>query len=137
MLHIKLNGITKCSNIVGNILPTDTPPLAPDKSQLFQNMVMLHIKLKRIIENVATWYQIFVRRPPHHPPPPPWGLGQKVNIQLFQNMVLKPIKLKGNTQCSSIVANIVPADPYLPLSLGLGSKIKIQLFQNNVMLHIK
>ena len=135
MLHIKFNGITKCSNIVGNILPTDSPH-AHDKSQLFQNMVMLHIKLKRTIENAATWYQIFVRRPHYHPPPP-WGWGQKVNIQLFQNMVLKPIKLKGNTQCSSIVANIVPADPYLPLSLGLGSKIKIQLFQNNVMLHIK
>ena len=30
MSHIKLNGIMKCSNMVANILPTDTPH-APDR----------------------------------------------------------------------------------------------------------
>ena len=50
----------ECSNMVANILPADPPPLDPgyevsrSKSQLFQNMVMLHIKFKRITD-AATW----------------------------------------------------------------------------------
>ena len=49
MMHIKLNGIMKYSNMVANILLADPPP-PPWKVeiQLFQNMVMLHIKLKGI-----------------------------------------------------------------------------------------
>ena len=54
MLHIKLNGITKCNNMVANILPADPPFHDPvgqkDKIQLFQNMVMLHIK------GALAWY---------------------------------------------------------------------------------
>ena len=57
----QLKGITKCSSIVANFLPTDPPPLTTIgrrdqevKIQLFQNMVMLHIKLKEIT-NAATW----------------------------------------------------------------------------------
>ena len=40
MLHIRLNGITNYNNMVANILPIDLWV----KIQLFQNMVMLHIK---------------------------------------------------------------------------------------------
>ena len=56
MLHIKLNGIRICSNMIANILLADTPPppTLGVKIQLFQNMVMLHIKLK-VIANAATW----------------------------------------------------------------------------------
>ena len=48
MLHIKLNGITKYSKRVANILPADPAPLhmtlgSKVKIQLVQNMVMLHI----------------------------------------------------------------------------------------------
>ena len=51
ILHIKLNGITKCSNMVANILSADPPPpLGPSgrqvKIQLFQDHVMLYIKFK-------------------------------------------------------------------------------------------
>ena len=61
MLHIKLKGIIKCSNIVANILLADPSPPPQDpkgwgqkvKSQLFQNIVMLHIRLKRIQPNAA------------------------------------------------------------------------------------
>ena len=57
MMHIKLNGITKCNNMVANILPTD-PPNDPRgqkiKTQLCQNMVMLHNKLNGIMKT-ATW----------------------------------------------------------------------------------
>ena len=44
--------------MVAKILPADPTPLNPGgqtvKIQLFQNMVMLHIKLKGIT-NAATW----------------------------------------------------------------------------------
>ena len=53
-LHIKLKGITKCNNMVANILPAEPhtlSPLTPQpwgwdqkvKIQLNQNMAMLHI----------------------------------------------------------------------------------------------
>ena len=49
-------------------------------------------------------------------PPLPWPLGwrQQVKIQLFQDMVKLHIYLKGITSCSSMVTNILPADPYPP-----------------------
>ena len=63
MLHIKLNVITKYSNMFANILPADPPPPTSlsthlgmgslGQIQLFKNMVMLHIKLKEIT-NAAT-----------------------------------------------------------------------------------
>ena len=72
------------------------PPHAADKCQLFQNMVMLHIKLKRIIENAATWYQIFVRRPPYHPPrPPTLGIGSKGQNSTFSEHGIKAYQIQG------------------------------------------
>ena len=54
----QIKGNDTCSNMVANILPAD-PPLPADpgggvKIQLFQNMVMLHIKLNGM-KNAATW----------------------------------------------------------------------------------
>ena len=55
MLHIKLNGIMKCSKMVANILSAD--PHDPRgmgqkvQCQLFQNMAMLHINLKGIMNS--------------------------------------------------------------------------------------
>ena len=43
----------ECSNIVANILLADKPGCGI-KIQLFQNMVMLHVKLKGIM-NTASW----------------------------------------------------------------------------------
>ena len=40
-------------------------------------------------------------------------------------------QIKGNRECSNMVANILPAAPLSP------QKVKIQLLQNMVMLHIK
>ena len=60
MLHIKLKGITNAAarlQIFCSQTPTPTRPWGWDqqvKIQLFQNMVMLHIKLKRI-KNAAKW----------------------------------------------------------------------------------
>ena len=59
----QIKGNHDCSNMAANILPADPhPPPSPlplgwgkkVKIQLFQNMVMLHIKLKGIM-NAATW----------------------------------------------------------------------------------
>ena len=48
------------------------------KIKLFQNMVMLHIKLNRIT-NAAAWKQIFFAHRPGSPPPPP-NAGSEVKI---------------------------------------------------------
>ena len=47
------------------------------------------------------------------PPDPydPRDMGQKSKYTFFQNMVMSLIKLKGITNCSNMVANILPADP--------------------------
>ena len=47
----------ECNNMVANILPVDPLPGPWGQKveiQIFKNMVMLHIKLKRIT-NAATW----------------------------------------------------------------------------------
>ena len=66
MLHVvyQIKKNQECRNMVAIILPAEPPappPLPrpwvegqPVKIQLFQNMVMLHIKLKTI-KNAATW----------------------------------------------------------------------------------
>ena len=61
------------------------PGWAEATIQHYQNMVMLHIKLKGI-SHVATWYdgyKYFARGTPD----PGGGGGGWVKIQLFQNMV--------------------------------------------------
>ena len=61
------------------------------KIKLFQNMVMLHIKLKGIT-GAATCNMVANIMPAYPPPSDPGG--QKVKIQLFENMVILHIKLK-------------------------------------------
>ena len=63
--------------------------------KLFQNMVMLHIKIKGITG--AATCNMVANIMPADPPPPPDSGGQKVEIQLFQNMVILHIKLKAIT----------------------------------------
>ena len=79
--------------MVANIMPADPPPPNPGgqkvKIQLFQNMVILHIKLKAIV-NAVTWKQIFCPQSPLS-----LTLGSKGQIKLLQNMVMLHIKLKG------------------------------------------
>ena len=62
------------------------------KIKLFQNMVMLHIKLKGIT-GAAACNMVANNMPADTPHP---GV-QKVKIQLFQNMVILHIKLKAIT----------------------------------------
>ena len=43
---------------------------------------------------------------------------KRSKLDFFLNMVMLNIKLKGITKCSSMVANIMPADPSLTLGMG-------------------
>ena len=60
-----------------------------DKSKLFWNMVMLHIKLKLMMQ-AATWLLIFC--PQTHPEP---RGGVKMSNHTFLKVVMLHIKLKG------------------------------------------
>ena len=63
--------------------------------------------------------------------PTPPTLGSKGQILTFVEHDHVAYQIKGNRECSNMVANILPAAPLSP------QKVKIQLFQNMVMLHIK
>ena len=76
MLHIKITGIMKRSNMIANILPGWSQKVKP---QLFQNMIMLHITLKGVTKFCC-------RLPPPPPPPIPLILGLGSIFPLFQNM---------------------------------------------------
>ena len=73
-------------------LPPDGAPVPLPRGQkfiiqLFLNMFMLHIKLKRIT-NAATW-------PSDHPILLTLGFWSKVQITTFQIIIMLHIKLKG------------------------------------------
>ena len=86
---------------------------AEAKIQLFQNIVMLHIKLK----GMRHGRKYFAHR---HPPPRPLG-GIKVKIQLFQNMVMLHIKLEGMKNAVTCKHMFYPYKH--PRPLGWGQKV--------------
>ena len=77
--------------------------------QLFQNKVMLHIKMNE------AWV--------------------KVSKSLTFTVIEKS-SCSNLEACSNMVANILSIDS-LSATLGWGQMVKIHLFQNMVMLHIK
>ena len=109
----------KCSNIVANIMPADPPsPRQKIKIQLFQNNIMLHIKLKGNT-NAATWSQIFCLQTTLIPSP-----GVKVKMsknQLYQNTVMLHIKLKGIMNATTWLQIFCPQTPHAPDPRGMGS----------------
>ena len=155
--------------MVENILPLDT---LPDpfgwgqkvKIQLFQNMVMLHIKLKGVT-NAATCKYIFC--PNTHPSSLGWGQRSKkilkvvmLHIKLIGMEHRAPCKhiscpkggskdqnkknlkvrchdayqIKVNGVKSTMQAHILSL--HTPSTCGVGSKGKILFFLNVVLLHI-
>ena len=65
-------------------------------------------------------------------------LGSKGQNSTFSEHGRVAYQIKGNHECSNIVANILPADTNPPpRPWGCGQKVKFQLFQNIAMLHIK
>ena len=64
MLHINLKGITKCSSMVANILPTDPYPTTPHPTLGIESLGQSSIcsehghvtyQIKDRITNAATW----------------------------------------------------------------------------------
>ena len=63
------------------------------------------------------------------PSPRPWGSKDWKATFLEHDHVA--YQIKGNHECSNMVANILPAAPLSP------QKVKVQLFLNMAMVHIK
>ena len=64
------------------------------------------------------------------------GLGSKGQNSTVSEHAHVSYQIKGNHECSNMVANILPADPSLP-DPGDGVKRSKFNLQNMVMLHIK
>ena len=117
--------------MVANILPIDPPSCRPwwwgqkVKIQLFQSMVMLHIKLKGM-KNAAACKPIFC--PYTHPQPLGWG--QRSKHFFLVNIVMLHIKLMGMEHRAPSKYIFCPNTPLTP---GMGSKQLLKV----VMLHIK
>ena len=118
------------SNIVANILPTDTPSDPGDgvKSSnyiFFLRVVMLHIKLKAI-EHRAPWKQICW----YYTHQRPLGWGQKVILFSFLKVVMLHIKLKWKKckpTCKVRFEFIHTLDLWIythPWPLGFGLKVR-------------
>ena len=85
---------------------------AEAKIKFFQNMVMLHIKLK-LMTLAATL--------PTDTHPRPRGWGQKVKLYIFLKVTSHvAYQIKADDAGSNMVANILPTDT--PLTQGVGSK---------------
>ena len=97
------------------------------KIQLFQNMVMLYIKLKG---NYTCMNMVANILPVDHLP----GVDQRLKIPLFHNMVMLHIKIKGMMNAATRKHIFCPythtLDPWV------GSKVQT-FFSEIVMFHIK
>ena len=149
MLHKKIKGKKPATWSQIFCLHTPTPLIlwmgSVGQNTPFQSIFMLHIKLRRItnagtwsqifwrIKNEATWFQIFC---PQTPPPTLWMRSayqnstfsehgkianilpgdpypkDGVNMSKFVFSEHVHVKLNGNTKCSNMVANILPANPF-------------------------
>ena len=115
MLHINLKGIRKLSSIVANILLSDpypttlpTPTLgigSLGQKQLLQNMVVKHIKLKRITNAKNTVANILPQTPPT------LGMGPIGQSSTFSEYGHGAYQIKENHECSNMAANILLAEP--------------------------
>ena len=180
MLHIQLKGITECSSMVANILPTDNPTLgmgSVGQNSTFSEHGHVAYQTEGNQEMQQHGSKYFARKPPYNPQ----GMGSVGQNSTFSEHGHAAYQIKENHKCSNMVANILPTDPALgmasigqtltfsehgyvacpikgihemqqhgnkyfaqrplpdptPLTLGMGSVGQLQLYQNMVMLHIK
>ena len=103
--------------------------LCPGKKQLYQNMVMLHIKLKGM-QCTATYKQNFF--PFTHPRP---MSGVKEKKIFFWKKVLLHIKIKSLPRTTAYKQYVCPYT--YPQSLWCCLKVKAVFYRKEVMLHIK
>ena len=120
--------------MVANILPVDVPPPITwgwgqeANIQLFQNMVMLHIKSKGMT-NAATCNHIFC---PYTPPQPLGGVKAKT---FFPESSHVAYQIKVNGTESTMHAHILSLQHHRPL--GWAQTVKTFFLLKVVMLHIK
>ena len=126
MLHIKLKGITKCSNMVAIILPADTD-LSPrqgmgsiGQKSFFSEHGHVAYQIKGNHEMKQHSRKYFACRSPST-----LTLGDGVKrskLNFSKNNGHVAYQIKGNHECSNMIENILPAYPTPPLILGLGPK---------------
>ena len=113
MLHIKSNGITKCSNMVANILPTDPLHYDPigmgSKGQNSTFSEQCHVAYQ-IQENHQCSNMAAHILHADHPFSDP-GLGSKDQNSTLSEHSHVAYQIKGDHECSNMVANILPTDP--------------------------
>ena len=109
MLHIKINEITKCSNIVANILSADPPPMSltrpigQDSAFSEHGHVAYPIKWNHEMQQHGSNY--FACRPPPMSLTRP--IGQK---STFSEHCHVAYQIKGNHECSNMETDILLAD---------------------------
>ena len=99
MLHIKLMGIMKCSNMKANVLPSDPHPYPRGqkvKILLFQNMAMLHIRFIGITKCCNMVANIY----PTDSPTPTLGMGSTFNFFRTWSCCISNSVLPGDTSDS-------------------------------------
>ena len=113
ILHIKLNGITKCSNMVANILSADPspPPLAlvvdRSKFNFFRTMSCCISNLRECSNMIANSLSA---APPPPPPEPRAGLNIFIHIFIYiviykytvYNTIMKGFRKKSNDLYKSV-----------------------------------
>ena len=119
MVHIKLNSITKCSNIVANLLPAD-PPYPQDPGDgvsrsKFNSLEQGHVayQIKGNLEMQQHVSKYFARRPSPAIAPTP-GMGPVGQDSTFSEHGHVAYQIKENHECSNKVPNILPADSLPP-----------------------
>ena len=106
MFRIKFIGIKKCSNMVANILPADTPPPQTlemgsiGKSSIFSSSFHVAYHIKWNHENCCIL-----------PISLPLMLGSKGKNSTISEHCHVAYQIKGNHECSNMVANILPTTP--------------------------
>ena len=130
MLHIKLKGITKCSNMVANIMPTDPLPLDPrDQSSTFSE----HGHVAYQIKGITKFSNMVANFLPADPPPPPPTplLGPIGQISAFSEHGPVAYQIKGNHETHQLGSKYFarnPAPP--PTTLGDGvNRSKLNFFR--------
>ena len=90
-----------------NYFARDPHPLWPYgrkvKIELFQNMVMLHVKLNGILKNINMVANIFPQTPSH---PPTLGIGSIDHNSTFSEHGHVAYQIKTNHECSNMITNI-------------------------------
>ena len=120
----QVKGNHECNNMVANILHADPPPLWGG-IQLFQSMVMLHIKLNGIT-NAATYVSPSIRRS--------WSVSENAHTSKLLYHMTYLDHILHTYACQHFLTTGMRKKTFGPQPRV---RVKLQLFQSMIMLHIK